>query len=63
MGLAKVVATHFPDWGPEFVFLMVSSPTEHCLSCTVCMAWRCHSQLSLRRAAWVTRQGRHNLRP
>ena len=23
MGLAKAVAVRFPDWGPEFVFLMV----------------------------------------
>ena len=23
MGLAKAVAVRFPDWGPDFVFLMV----------------------------------------
>lgn len=26
MGLAKAVAVRFPDWGPDFVFLMVGPP-------------------------------------
>ena len=26
MGLAKAVAVKFPDWGPDFVFLMVGHP-------------------------------------
>ena len=29
MGLAKAVAVRFPDWGPDFVFLMVRPLYAH----------------------------------
>ena len=40
MGLAKAVAVRFPEWGPDFVFLMVRHPCTRavkafsCSSCT-----------------------------
>ena len=34
MGLAKAVAVRFPDWGPDFVFLMVSCPCNVSVTCT-----------------------------
>ena len=43
MGLAKAVAVRFPDWGPDFVFLMVSRLSSPSVPGAFCSSQRLSS--------------------